>query len=88
MARHRFDDDEIPGLYALAGVIAVESLPRIFETDFEYVGVLLLPHTLEVIVVLEFAASLTIHANQIVIILPGDGTAPAAIELYVFVLVH
>ena len=83
-----FDYYKVACLYALSRIVTVESLPRILETDFKQIGKLLLVDTLEVIIVLQFAASLPVDAHKLIILFAGDGTASAAVELYIFVLVH
>jgi hypothetical protein len=56
----RLDNNEITGLDALTGLIAINALTGILESDLEIVLVLLLIHTCKPVIDLKLAATLAI----------------------------
>ena len=82
------DNDHITHLDALVRSVHIEALAGILEPHFEYVGELVLRDALKPVVILQLAATAPICAIQLVLLVPRDSTATAAVELNILIVIH
>ena len=82
------DNDHITHLDALVRSVDIEALAGILEPHFENVGELVLRDALKPVVILQLAATPPICAIQLVLLIPRDSTATAAVELNILIVIH